>query len=398
MLRHLLAFICGSFLAAHVIAAPATKPAPAPAIKPAPSPATKPAAKPASAPSAKPATGPTTAPHRLIMPPGFVKLEVAERNILCEAADKAWCTKALTDLQPSARPTTMPSDLADMLSSKRDDLIKQMTTDLGITDTSSIQKLFAEQVIPDLEKMAEIRPPIYYLVCTREKLLDLIHKGWSDPRFHYNRVADDVSVYQNIDLSIQHSMDDVLIPALYETEADQAKRIEGLQRQIDRNEASIAGSLAQQGLIMLQSGLVVAIEEAAIKPLALQPGQEWLGIGIEGLLSTRYMSRLNGMRPQDLLEMLTRDDPRNPIRASTINLIHPTSPALLKPEYAPAYVDALRRRSVLVVNNLNMRSADCIPKILAAVKKSPPKDGEALVALIKQATSVDLSQEVLPQP
>jgi hypothetical protein len=153
-----------------------------------------------------------------------------------------------------------------------------------------------------------------------------------------------------------------------------------------------------QGMIMLQSGLVAAIDDAAVKPLNLQPGQEWLGIGIEGLLSTRYITQINGMRNEDLLNILTEDDPRNPIRAATVNLIRPTPAEQLREEYAVAYVDALRRRSVSVLNNLLQRTGpDALPKILAAVKQSQPKDAEALLELIKQTVGIDLSRDVLPQ-
>jgi hypothetical protein len=273
-----------------------------------------------------------------------------------------------------------------------------MASDLGIADPSSIDQLLNEHVIPDLQKMADMRPPMFYLVCSKQKLKELIKGGWSDPRFRYNRAADDVSEYRNVSLSIQNAMDDLLIPALTDASQPVEKRREALQKQVDMNEANIAASLATQGLILVQTGLVAAIDDAAIKPLALKPGQEWFGIGVEGLLSTRYMTQLNGMRNEDLLHILTDDDPRNPIRAATINLIHPTDPSHLRPAYAPAYIDALRRRSVLVVNSLVQRTGpEAIPKLLNAIKQSQPKDADALLELIKQTVGVDLSRDVLPQ-
>src|SRR5438067_1537132 len=129
-------------------------------------------------PTSAPATSPTTRPrHQVIIPPNFIKVEVSERTALCEAPDKEWIAKALDELQPSARPTTMPSDLADTLALRRAELVKQMSADLGIADSSSIDKLLSEHVIPDLQKMADIRPPMFYLVCPKEKLKDLIKAG-----------------------------------------------------------------------------------------------------------------------------------------------------------------------------------------------------------------------------
>jgi hypothetical protein len=332
------------------------------------------------------------------MPPGFIKVSAAERTALCEPADKEWVVKAMTDLQPTARPTTMPSDLYDSLVSKKEDILKQMTKHLGLTDTTVAQKMINENLIPDMQKMADIRPPMFYMVCPKAKLLELIKGGWTDPRFYYNRIADDVAIRNNVDLSIQHGMDDLIIPALYDPAKPLSERSDFLQKQIDKNEANIAANLSIQAQIIVQSGLVNAVEEAAIKPLSLKPGQEWFGIGVEGMLSTRYMSQINGMRNEDLLKILTIDDRRNPIRASTVNLLHPTEPSQLRNEYKLAYVDALRRRSVTVVNNLIQRAGDdALPKILAALKQSPPKDGEGLVDLIKQTSGVDIGMEVVPQ-
>src|SRR5437763_15039595 len=103
---------------------------------------------------AQPSSAPATerARHQVIIPPNFIKVEVSERVALCEAPDKEWVGKALDELQPSARPTTMPSDLADMLAARRAELVKQMAIDLAIADSSSIDTLLNEHVIPDLQK------------------------------------------------------------------------------------------------------------------------------------------------------------------------------------------------------------------------------------------------------
>jgi hypothetical protein len=351
-------------------------------------------------PATTPATSPATAParHVVVIPPGFIKVEADERVALCEPADKDWVVKALTDFQPSARPSTMPSDLVDTFNSRQGEIVKQMARDFGLTDTTDTQKLFTDRVLPDLQKMSDLRPPMFYLVCTRPKLIQLIRAGWSDPRFHYNRAADDVTIYTNVDLSIQHAMDDVLIPAICDPAKDIASRQKTLQGQVDRNEANIAASLSMQAMILVQSALVAAIDEAAIKQLKLKPGQEWFGIGVEGLISSRYLAQIGGMPHESLLHILTDDEPGNPIRSSTINLIHPLTSADLRPEYAPAYIDAFRRRAVIVANLLlSQAPPDGLPKLLDAIRKTPPADGDGLVAIIKQTVGVDLSKDVLPQ-
>ncbi|HEX3358449.1 MAG TPA: hypothetical protein VHS31_15860 [Tepidisphaeraceae bacterium] len=353
-------------------------------------------AQPATAPSTSPATLP--ARHQVVIPPGFIKVEADERTAICEPADKDWIVKALNDFQPSTRPSTMPSDLVDTFTAKQGEIVNQIAKDFGLTDNSQTQKLFNERVLPDLQKMSDLRPPMFYLVCTRPGLMQLIHAGWSDPRFHYNRVADDVTIYTSVDLSIQRPMDDVLIPAIYDSAKDIPSRQKTFQGQVDRNESNIAASLSMQAMILVQSALVAAIDEAAVKPLNLKPGQEWFAIGVEGLLSSRYLSQIGGMPHESLLRILTEDEPGNPIRSATINLVHPLPIADLKPNYAPAYVDAFRRRAVIVVNQLLSKSPpDALPKLFAAIKKNPPADGDTLVALIQQTIGVDLSKDVLPQ-
>src|SRR2546423_13644609 len=110
------------------------------------------------------------------------------------------------------------------------------------------------------------------------------------------------------------------------------------------------------------------------------------------------MPQLNGIPNETLPPLLPDDAPRTPTRAPTTTLIHPTDPYQLRPAYAPAYIDALRRRSVLVVNSLVQRTGpEALPKLLNAIKQNQPKDADALLELIKQTVGVDLSRDVLPQ-
>jgi hypothetical protein len=339
----------------------------------------------------------TQAPrHEVVVPAGFVKITSAERTAICLPADQGWVTKALADLQPTTRPTTMPSDLLDTLNSKKADVLKQMGSDLGLADTGPAAAIINDRLTPEMSKMADFRPPIFYLICTKQQLLDAIHQGWSDPRFFYNRATDDVSVDSAVDLSADGPMDDLLVPIVSKDTDSVADRAQNLQKQVDHNEASVAASLSLQGQILLQKGFVSAIDAAAIQPIGLKAGEEWFGIGVEGLLATKYMTQINGMRYEDLVLLVTQDDPRNPIRTATIDLLHPVPPNELNPDYAPAYIDALRRKSVTAINFLFSHGGpDVLPKVLAAIKQQQPKDGDALVATIKQTVNVDLHENVI---
>src|SRR5947209_7832742 len=90
-----------------------------------------------TAPTSAPATGPATtrrARWELVLPPGFVKLSVGDHLAICDAADEPWVKEALSSTTAATRPTTMPADLITRLNSHRPALLKQMTSDFGLSD------------------------------------------------------------------------------------------------------------------------------------------------------------------------------------------------------------------------------------------------------------------------
>jgi hypothetical protein len=52
------------------------------------------------------------------------------------------------------------------------------------------------------------------------------------------------------------------------------------------------------------------------------------------------------------------DDPRNPIRPATVDLLHPADPAQLRASYLPAYVDAYNRKSVRAARALLTKAGE----------------------------------------
>src|SRR5579862_8525644 len=74
-------------------------------------------------PATKAAGQPAAPPRKVIIPPGFHLITVANRNIICQATDDAWIKDAVTGVKPATRPTTMPSDVITDVKSRRDIVI-----------------------------------------------------------------------------------------------------------------------------------------------------------------------------------------------------------------------------------------------------------------------------------
>src|SRR5438094_8835638 len=87
--------------------------------------------------SAQPVPAPATAPparYVLVMPPGYEKVTVAGHTALAQPNDVEWVKKALGEVKPATRPTTMPSDVLQKIAANRAAVVKQMTTDRALGD------------------------------------------------------------------------------------------------------------------------------------------------------------------------------------------------------------------------------------------------------------------------
>ena len=178
---------------------------------------------------------PSTAPAErktLALPPGFRLVVEGDRRVLCQEGDEAWVRQALADKSPTTRPTTMPSDLAERLGASRPALVDRLTADLALTDRTAAAKFVDEQLIPLLAGAARYRPPVFYLVTTRDTLREIVKNGWSDPtnRYHYNRAADQVAIPTQLQLSMEGESDDQVLAVLHTPEQDLTARRELLTR------------------------------------------------------------------------------------------------------------------------------------------------------------------------
>jgi hypothetical protein len=349
-------------------------------------------------PATAPSTGPATtrrARWEMTIPAGFVKVVVSQdRQAICTAEDESWVKAALSSAAPATKPSTMPANLIELVQSHRDPLVKQIASDFAISDTGSINKLIDETVIPDLKKLLDFHAPIYFLVIEREKLREIVKGGWGAPKFYYNRVADEVSFQNAVALSLEN-MDDFVLPVTYKSTDSPEQKQQQLRNAVTEMESGIDMRIAAQGQILLQQALIHFMDQQVFAPIKPEKGQEWFAIGVEGVYSARYVAMVNSAPVEGILRDMTRDQPGNPIRTHTIDLLHLTPPAQLKPQYSAAYFDAMRRKSVSVVNGWLAKSPqDAVAKVVAAIAKSKPADGDALLKIIKDETGADLKEQV----
>jgi hypothetical protein len=343
------------------------------------------------------ATGPATtrrARWQMTMPAGFVKVLAGERVAICDPADQTWVKEALPSVVPATKPSTMPADLIGRVNDHRAALVKLIAADFGISDSSKIDQYFDQTIIPDLHKLQDFRPPIFFMPIERQKLKELVKAGWGEPKFYYNRVADDVAFVATVALSTD-GMDDYVMPLIYDPSDPIDLRQKRLRQVATELDASVVARIATQGQATLQQDLIHFIDQTTFAPLQLKNGSEWFGVGIEGIYSARYVGMINDTPPEQIIRFMTRDDSGNPLRAKAIDLLHLTPPAQLRPQYGPFYFDAMRRKSMQVVNDwLTKAPADSTAKVLSAIAQQKPGDGEALVKIIKDVSGVDLSDAV----
>jgi hypothetical protein len=163
-------------------------------------------------------------------------------------------------------------------------------------------------------------------------------------------------------------------------------------------EASILGAVSSRTQSMILVAMVELISAKALDPLDLKPDQEWFGVGVAGVLGARYVALLTGMSEARLLSDMTRQDPRNPMRPNSLDMLRPPNMSDVRPEWVNAYTDAFRRRAMQVVWKLVAQGGDgAVGKVIDAIKQNHPADGPALVQLVKQVTGVDLTNDLGPR-
>jgi hypothetical protein len=344
---------------------------------------------------AAPATAPVAPRYAMTMPPGYEKVVVGEHTAVCRPGDVEWVKRALGELKPATRPTTMPADVARRVAENRAAVIKQMVADLALPDDKGPVKLFDEELLPTLKKLETLRPPVFFLVVTRDALREVARDGWGEPKFHYNRTAGEVSIDDRVTMAIDRPMDDAVLPVFYDEKGTPDARAKELAGVVGRLDAELAGQVSQQAEPMVFNLVAEHIGKSRFDPLKLRRDQQWFALGVTGYLACKYTGQLTPTPKEEWLRRTTFESPRYPVGSRSIDLTKPVEESAMRPVAVPHYNQAMRRKGAAAVARWAEKGGDAsLTRVLVAIGTKAPADGAALVTLIREAGGVDVAGDL----
>jgi hypothetical protein len=331
-----------------------------------------------------------------VPPPGFHKITVGSHSAFCLPADDDWVRDALSAVTPSTRPSTMPSDMAASLQQRRDQLVQMMTQDLALPDHKDLDAEL-DRIVTNLGKVQTATVTVYYMPVTRAKLAQLMRDGWTDPRFHYVRYANDVIFDPTVTFSLDQQADDLIDWLEIHDEDSPAARRDALTKKIVEFESADYAWFS----MIAQSGprnvLAEFINNHVIVPLKLPASLTWFGRGVTGVYAIKYAALLSGSSRQAQIAALIRPDPRNPLRPQSLDLVNPLDPAQMRPQLVQVYNEAAIHRGIDIVNAWVTRGGDgVLAKTLPSLRANPPADAMDLIKIIRDATGIDLTPNMQP--
>jgi len=273
-----------------------------------------------------------------------------------------------------------------------------LLTDLALPDDKAVNEFLDTKVIATLKKLDEIRPPVFYLVITQDKLRDLTKTGWGEPRYHYNGVANAAAVDDSLPFSIDKPMDDTILPAFYNDKDAADVRGKNLAAGLQNMDAQLLANGARQAPSAIFNLFVAFIQEKQIDPLKLKLDQSWLGSGVANFLAAKYTAVVTGVEKNNILAQLTSEPNVFPVSARSVDLAHPLDEASMKPAIVPYYKVSMQRKATAVVAVwVDQAGEAAIPRTLTAMRAKMPADGAALAKLIQETTGADLSKYLAAQ-
>lgn len=407
-MKHMKLLLCATgVLAAAAIAVVVAAPG-APAAQPPQGTAAAPAAQPpqgsaaAAAVQQPPPGGPADAgaassapvPRReASIPQGFRAVTINGRRALCEPGDEAWVTTALGKMPAAARPATAPANMLQRIGEQREPLIRQFMADFGVTDPVPVARAYDSELTPAIRQLDELRAPIFYLVTAPDRLTALMRSGWSDPHFYYNRAADAVSFNPAGLLTVDRPMDDIIYPVPDDTKAPPEKRAEGLTAVVTAVEAQIAAAIEFQARARVGGHFANMINTLVMQPLALKDDQQWLAVGATSVFAAKYTATITGDQRQQLVGGLLFEHPQAALKMTAVDVLHPADLKTIRQDLIGVYVDTFRRKSARAIQYLIEQAGGdaAVTKAVAAVRDRKPADGTALVKVIQEVSTIDLT-------
>ena len=338
---------------------------------------------------ADPATQPSA--QKAVVPPGFHAVSAGGRSAFCQPADDDWVKSALQSVAPTTRPTTLPSDLISSVQQHRADLTSQMVQDLAQSDSKADDNLIDTVLLPDLKKMSAMKPTIYYFPATHDQVVNLLAGGWSDPRFHYLRFANDLAYTSDFHLSADRPNDDIVWWTEIHDGDTLATRRDALVAQIKGLEARLTDNISLYSTNQTEHLFEAFIHQNIFLPLKLPERLQWLDFGTSNIYAVKFASIVTGMSRQYWIDQLIgRPDESRPYLH--LDLINGIDPAQIQPQYVPLYDQAILPKGAYVIHSLMLKCGDtALARVLPAWRAHTPQTPQELIQSVRTATGVDLT-------
>jgi hypothetical protein len=341
---------------------------------------------------------PSTQPaaHKAVVPPGYHVVTSGDRAAFCLPADDDWVKSALTSVPPTTRPSTMPSDLVSAANQHRADLTSQITGDFALADPKVVDAFFDNDLLTGLQKMSAMKLNVYYFPINHEDLISLLVGGWSDPRFHFNRYANEVGYSPFFHLSALQPMDDLIWWVPLQGGDTTSTRRDALEAQVKTLEALLTGDISLFTQNQAEHLLEIFIHKTIFVPLKLPAQLQWIDFGACNLFAVKYCSQITGMSRQYWTEQLI-GRPGEPRPYLAIDLTNTLDPSQIRPEFLAQYDEMLLPKGALVIQTLLAKAGDsALAKVLPAWRVHPPQTAQDLIQSVQAATGVDLTSVMRP--
>lgn len=330
------------------------------------------------------------------LPAGYVRVAAAGRTVVTPADFADDARAALELVQPPELPTTMPADLAARLRAHRQAVVDRIAADLLIADRKPIETFFDDQIIPAIERYNAFAPNISYLWSPRDRIKAAMKAGWSNPRFYYNRAADEVMIQTQLKLDIDAPAGEILLPALYDPNTPPEQRRTVLTTAIQDAERGVAQELAAAAQLHVHIAFAQFIEQHFADALAAADSQ-WLRLGLAGALGARYASMVTGIDAAAFVSFAVAESPQTPVHARGVDLLKPTPESDLREQYVQPYRQAMRRKATAVVFDWITQSDEAaLPNTLRQIRDRNANDGQSIVTIIREISDVDLTEQLKP--
>ncbi len=311
--------------------------------------------------------------------------------------DDAVVSQALKDIKPIVMPTTMPSDLIRTVSRNRVEMAREMKAELLLPNTKVVDALIDQKIMPMLRQVDSVQAPVFYLLASRPMLTEAMEEGWTDPRYQYIRFAHQVVYTPDVQMSVEHRLDDLVIWVPVDDQSSDDDKSRKLAEKIREFEVGLArskGGLAQVGIHnLLEDFLFTNLVDIIKFPRMMR----WFGAALADAYAVKYMAILTGDSRSSLMTELINGSPANPLQSQPLDLMNPMDPDDMYADRRILYVDAVRHKAAGAVGAWLAKGGDgVLAKTLPALRANPPANSQDLVQLIQKTTGIDLTPVLSP--